>query len=188
MNLYFAAKHFHLGRRAGFPVIFIVLVLLIFGAGYSLHANFNNTFWQPKSASELLVAAVGAAGGFVYFLYSQHHQGVQMFASLFDKFNTRYDKLNERLNVIISRQIGSPLTPEDINTLYDYFNLCAEEHLFYEAGYIDERIWRAWLCGMKPFAADTVIRQLWGQEINAGSYYDFRLSLIDVVKCCKAAS
>lgn len=177
-------KHFYLGRRTKFPAIFVVTVLLMCAAGYWLYANSINTFWQPKSAFELLVAAVGAAGAFVYFLYSQHHQDMQMFAGLFDKFNKRYDKLNEKLNVIISRPIDSPLISEHINTLYDYFNLCAEEHLFYEAGYIDERVWRAWLCGMKHFAADASVRRLWEQEIKSGSYYDFKLSLLDAVKFC----
>lgn len=184
MNLYSMSKHFHLGRRAGFPAIFIVLVLLICGAGYSLHFNVNGTFWQPKSAFELLVAAIGAGGGFVYFLYGQHHQGVQIFVSLFDKFNLRYDALNEKLNAIMKRQTGCPFSPEHINTLNDYFNLCAEEHLFYEAGYIDERVWRAWVCGMKHFAEDAAVRELWQREIDAGSYYDFNLSLLDAMKDC----
>lgn len=180
------SKYFHLGRRASFPSIFVFLVSLMFGAVYLLNAHVSDAFWRPKGAFELLVAAVGAAGGFVYFLYSQHHQGMQTFVGLFDKFNKRYDELNEKLNAILRRPVDSPLEPEHIDTLYDYFNLCAEEHLFYAAGYIDERVWKAWLCGMKQFAADAVVRKLWDQEIQSRSYYDFRLSLIDGAKCGKA--
>lgn len=98
-----------------------------------------------------------------------------MFVSLFEKFNARYDKLNEKLNAIISRPIGSPLAAENITTLYDYFNLCAEEYLYYEAGYIDEKVWQAWLRGMSYFAADESVHRLWEKEIESGSYYGFKL-------------
>jgi hypothetical protein len=103
-------KHFHLGRRAYFPFIFLVAVVLIFGAGYGqLRGNDSAALWQSKTTFELMVTAVGAVAAFVYFLYDQHHKDTQMFVSLFEKFNARYDKLNEKLNAIISRPIGSPL-------------------------------------------------------------------------------
>ena len=104
-----------------------------------------------------------------------------MFVALFEKFNKRYNDLNEKLNAIISRPTDSPLAPEHRDTLYDYFNLCAEEHLFYEAGYIDERVWQAWLLGMKYFAKDAAVRRLWEEEIGAGSYYHFQMSLLDAL-------
>jgi len=169
-------KHFHLGRRAYFPFIFLVAVVLIFGAGYGqLRGNDSAALWQSKTAFELMVTAVGAVAAFVYFLYDQHHKDTQMFVSLFEKFNARYDKLNEKLNAIISRPIGSPLAAENITTLYDYFNLCAEEYLYYEAGYIDEKVWQAWLRGMSYFAADESVHRLWDKEIESGSYYGFKL-------------
>lgn len=71
-------KHFCLGRRSSFPAI---LSLRRRGCAVQglLYANSISTFWQPKSAFELLVVIVGAAGAFVYFLYSQHHQDMLMF-------------------------------------------------------------------------------------------------------------
>ncbi len=42
----------------------------------------------------------------------------------------------------------------DEKILYDYFNLCAEEFLFQEADYIDEKVWQSWLRGMAHFAED----------------------------------
>lgn len=170
-------KHFHLGRRAYFPALFFVAVVLIFGAGYGLFAATGAAFWQPKTAFELMVTAVGAVAAFVYFLYDQHHKDTQMFVSLFEKFNARYDRLNEKLNAIISRPLGSPLIADNVNTLNDYFNLCSEEYLYYEAGYIDEKVWQAWLRGMSYFAADEAVRRLWEKEIESGSYYGFKLCL-----------
>ena len=169
-------KHFHLGRRAYFPALFLFAVVLIFGAGYWLFAATGSAaHGQPKTAFELMVTAVGAVAAFVYFLYDQHHKDTQMFVGLFEKFNTRYDGLNEKLNAIISRPIDSPLVAENITTLYDYFNLCAEEYLYYEAGYIDEKVWQAWLRGMSNFAANESVHRLWEKEIESGSYYGFKL-------------
>ena len=177
-------KYFHLGRRSYFPWIFIFGVVVLFLAGAQVFDNKRSAeFLQPKNAFELFVAVVGTAAAFVHFLYAQHHQGTQMFVSLFDKFNARYNDLNEKLNAIVKREVGTKLLPEHIDTLNDYFNLCAEEHLFYEAGYLDEKVWCAWLCGMKYFARDSAVLQLWKKEIATGSYYHFKLSLLDSAKC-----
>lgn len=176
-------KHFHLGHRANFPAIFLFAVVLMYGAGYRLFADTSSAaFWQPKTAFELMVAVIGAVAAFVYFLYDQHHKDTQLFVSLFEKFNKRYDDLNERLNIIFSRESPASLSPAQEATLSDYFNLCAEEHLFYESGYIDQRVWHAWLLGMKYFAADSVVRSFWEKELASGSYYNFKLSLLDAVE------
>jgi hypothetical protein len=179
------STYFYLGRRSSFPWVFIVAVLVFFlvlwFASYLFLSRGDVGSVQPRTAFELLVVAVGAAAAFVHFLYTQHYQGTQMFVSLFEKFNKRYDDLNEKLNDILSRDTGSPFGEGQVNTLYDYFNLCAEEHLFYESGYIDERVWQAWLRGMKYFAKDSGIRLLWEREIASGSYYQFNLLLLDAI-------
>ena len=177
-------KHFRIGRRVNFPLIFLGVGAALFGVGYlALKLLSTDPSVHPKSTFELLLSVTGAAAAFVFFLYGQHHQNMQMFFNLFEKFNKRYDELNEKLNAITTRSNDSPLLPEHINTLYDYFNLCAEEYLFYEAGYIDEGVWSAWLCGMKNFAADIAVRRLWENELESGSYYGFNLSLLDAAKC-----
>jgi hypothetical protein len=176
-------KHFQLGHRANFPAIFLFAVVVLYCVGYALWGNEDGqSFVQPKNAFELLAAVVGTAAALVYFLYRQHHQDTQMFVSLFEKFNTRYNHLNERLNAIVSRPADSPFLQAHRDALYDYFNLCAEEHLFYEAGYIDEMVWRAWLLGMKHFARDAAVRRLWEEEIITGSYYHFQLTLLDALE------
>ena len=158
------AKHFRLGTRRSFPWIFVIGVVvffgLLFGVGEFVRV-WEGDLLQSKGVFEFLLLAVGASAAFVHFLYAQHHQGTQIFLSLFDKFNTRYDKLNEELNAIMGRKTGPDLLPTQIDTLYNYFNLCAEEHLFYETGYVDETVWCAWLCGMKYFASNAaVLRKL----------------------------
>lgn len=177
-------NHFKIQRRVNFPLIFLVSVVLFFGVGF-LVLKYSNTepHVQPKSTFELLVSVVGIAGAFVYFLYSQHHQDMQMFVNLFKEFNERYNRLNEKLNAVVLRSCEEPLTTAEIGTLYDYFNLCAEEYLFYEAGYIDEKVWLSWLCGMKTFLKNEKVRRLWERETKEGSYYGFKLALIDNANC-----
>jgi hypothetical protein len=173
-------KHFHLGRRAYFPAIFLGAVLLgMVGFAIWLELCGASAVSLTKNAFELFLTFVGAVGAFVYFLYGQHHQDTQMFVSLFEKFNARYDKLNEKLNAIIRRPNATPLGTEQKDTLYDYFNLCAEEHLFYVSGYIDEEVWQAWLRGMQEFAKDPEVKRFWEAEINLGSYYHFRTALLN---------
>jgi len=173
-------KHFYLGRRASFPSIFIVLAFVLFITGI-LYARLMNSQLavSPSDDLKLLIAAVSSAAAFVYFLYTQHHQDTQTFISFFEKFNRRYDGLNEKLNAIIDRPANSQFGPKEKDTLYDYFNLCSEEYLFYESGYIDERVWRAWLFGMKHYAKDAAVRRLWEQELESSSYYKFKMSLFD---------
>jgi hypothetical protein len=57
----------------------------------------------------------------------------------------------------------------------DYFNLCAEEHLFHEAGYIYDPIWESWRNGMKWYGTDPRVASIWAKERATNSYYGFEL-------------
>ena len=155
-----------LKRRTRFPWLFLGLCIVAIPA-VSLLAQDNKT--------EIAVSVMAAIGGLVYFLYAQHHNDVETFRDLFQKFNERFDKLNEALNDILERKESAPLRAKEKQTLYDYFNLCAEEHLFFQAGYIDEEVWKQWCQGMLVFESDTQIRELWESELKHGSYYGFNL-------------
>jgi hypothetical protein len=58
--------------------------------------------------------------------------------------------------------------------LFTYFNLCAEEYFFYQAGYIDQSVWESWSRGMQVFFNHPRIQPLWEQDSMAGSYYGFQ--------------
>ena len=90
---------------------------------------------------------------------------------MFTGFNQRYDAQNNKLLTILKN--SEPLQEEQKQYLIDYFNLCAEEYIFYKAGYIDDRVWDAWYNGMKQFGQDHRISELWGQERKTDSYYGF---------------
>jgi hypothetical protein len=66
------------------------------------------------------------------FLYSQHLQETRLFTELFQTFNERYDRLNHSLNEIAgSARVG--LSADSQQLLMDYFNLCAEEYLYFRS-------------------------------------------------------
>ncbi len=90
---------------------------------------------------------------------------------LFVYFNDRYDGMNESLMKSL-KTVGA-LTTDDVNNFVDYFNLCAEEHVFHELGCIYEPVYLAWRNGMKWFGKDPRVVNLWMQERESNSYYGF---------------
>jgi hypothetical protein len=156
---------FKLQRRDSYPYIFII------SAGISVLAYY---YFDPGfSKPELLFSLLGSISAFVYFLYAQHNSNTERFIVLFKDFNARYDLLNAHLNHIIKQPELDPLSEQDLNHLYDYFNLCAEEYMFYRAGYIEERVWSAWEKGMHFFLCNAKIAVVWEQELQQESYYGF---------------
>lgn len=158
---------FRLRNRSWFPWLFLGLCVVVIPLIYWL--------LPPEKKIEGLLPTLGVVGAFVGFLYSQHLQQTRLFSELFTEFNQRYDKLNEQLNAICARPEGSPLDDNDANVLFDYFNLCAEEYLFFSAGYIDLDVWQSWYRGMEVFIKDPEIRGLWEKELKSGSYYGFTI-------------
>lgn len=82
--------------------------------------------------------------------------------------------MNEKLNEIIDASSSDKLTADEIKTLFDYFNLCGEEYLFFKRGYIDPVAWRAWHNGMRFFYKNPRINAVWLRELEANSYYGLR--------------
>lgn len=163
-----------LKRRDWFPWAFL---------GMSATATFLLFVWKKDLlAAELLLSVLGSIAAFFHFLYSQHNSNTDRFIGLFRSFNERYDRLNDDLNRIHARPTTEVLSLAERQTLYDYFNLCAEEYLFFIGGYIDKDVWNSWVCGMKFFAGNAEIRRLWESELAQGSYYGFPLALLTVEK------
>ncbi|MFN9133125.1 MAG: hypothetical protein ACK5XO_10655, partial [Phycisphaerales bacterium] len=123
--------------------------------------------------TEVALAVLGLVGGLGYFVYQQHLSQTELFAHLFEKFNTRYDAMNERLAELrASRKSLEEWAESGRQGVIDYFNLCAEEWLFFQAGYIDQRVWDAWYNGMKHYARDERFAAIWNKEPK-DSYYGF---------------
>lgn len=132
--------------------------------------------WIPKlQTTEFLYPALGAVVGLSYFVLKQHLEEVKLFKELFTEFNERFDEMNGDLFDILEGPVDRELTSDEKKKLFDYFNLCAEEYLYYRKGFIYQEVWDAWRNGMRVFSNCPRIRSLWGAELEANSYYGFKL-------------
>jgi hypothetical protein len=132
---------------------------------------------------------IGGLVSFMYFIQKHQLDEARLFKDLFVEFNRRYDDLNGKLNDILRENTDSMiLSPPEKNTIYDYFNLCAEEYLFFRKGYIYPEVWDDWLNGMKIYFRDPRIRKLWSKEAETESYYglDLREELKEVFQTGEA--
>lgn len=154
---------FNLRKKNHYPYIFGMLAV----AAWILWRCSGDR--DPK----LLVTILTTAGAFVYFLYQRHEKETELFRVLFKEFNERYDKMNNVLRVINEHSEKDDLTGEQLGKLDDYFNLCAEEFLYFEAGFIDPKVWRAWHNGMRVYLKNGRIREHWRKEYGTDSYYGF---------------
>jgi len=124
---------------------------------------------------EIIIGLVTLVCGINYFLLQRHLEEARFFKELVTEFNGRYDKQNNTL--LVALENDGPFEQKQKQAFIDYFNLCAEEFLFYEVGYIYERVWEAWYNGMKQFGRDPRITELWLREIQTDSYYGFEFPI-----------
>jgi hypothetical protein len=147
-------------------VIFFVILLSI-----GLRLRFPDSI-----GTELLLSIIGGSLAVSYFC-TQHSLEEKRFSrELFSDFNCRYDKLNEALFDIV--RSTADLSPSEMKTLDDYFNLSAEEWLHYSDGVISPRIWKSWNNGMKTFYRIPKIKKYWDSELASDSYYGFSSDLL----------
>lgn len=159
---------------------------------FSRHFIFKNYWWIAILVGGLLsavsflyggsdrVSLVGAsiAGtiGFCYFVQRQKLAETELFHQLFTHFNARYDKLNGPLTDMALEDM--PITKEQRGMIVDYFNLCAEEYLFYQEGFIHERVWKSWCRGMTWYLKRHPFKDVWNEEEKSESFYGLTLDII----------
>jgi hypothetical protein len=152
--------------------LWIVAALLIAGIVIHMIASVLG-----RASIEILISWTGIVVAFFYFIHKQGLEEVRLFNELFKECNARYDGLNEQLNRIVSE--NKELSVDEKNLLYDYFNLCGEEYIYYRRGYIYPEVWTAWCNGMKYFMKNGYIKKLWEEEERLGSYYGLTLAEIE---------
>jgi hypothetical protein len=130
--------------------------------------------FAPHQQSKFLLSMIGAVAGFFYFIYRKHLDETKLFKELFIGFNQRYDSMNDTLNSILNGPPERPLSEDERRGVYRYFNLCAEEHFFYEAGYIDQKVWEAWAKGMSILYKNPRVQEVWKNDWALDSYYGFK--------------
>jgi hypothetical protein len=124
----------------------------------------------------LVGSVVAATLGFCYFVQQQKLAETTLFKQLFSEFNARYDGMNGRLAAIANLGIA-PDENEKVEVV-DYFNLCAEEYLFYKEGYIHPEVWRSWCRGMLWYLEREPFNSMWEIEAETDSYYGLTLTII----------
>jgi hypothetical protein len=120
----------------------------------------------------VLVSAVGSFWALAFYLRGRHAEDARFAKELLTEFNQRYDRLNNDLQSALWR--SASFEEETKLQFIKYFNLCAEEWLFWKAGYIYDPVWKAWENGMKQYGRDPRVIALWKKEEGTDSYYGFK--------------
>lgn len=139
-----------------------VLILIVYLIVPPAHQN-----------SSVLLTVVGGLAALAFYLHRRHAEDTRLVKELLTEFNDRYDKLGSDLQFALSHR--GDFEKEIELKFIRYFNLCAEEWLFWKAGYIYDPVWRAWENGMKQYSKDTRVMSLWDAEAKTNSYYGFDL-------------
>jgi hypothetical protein len=161
----------HMGKRFVFKnygwIAFVVTTVAI-GLIVMLHV--------PKRES-LIASTLGTTLAFCYFVQKQKLDELKLFNDLFSAFNERYEEMNAELEEI---REGKGMDDAELKkTLVGYFNLCAEEYLFFDEGYIHPKAWQSWCSGMLYYLQSEPINGVWKQEVTSGSYYGLTLDVIE---------
>lgn len=126
---------------------------------------------EEYRTTHLLAATISMVWGVSYFFHRSHADDARFMKELLEYFNRRYDEQNNGLLKLLAKREEFDL--DDMLTVIDYFNLCAEEWVFRKAGYIYDPVWESWLNGMRQFGRDKRVAELWRQERKTNSYYGF---------------
>lgn len=119
-----------------------------------------------------LLASILLTGVTLAFNISQTNlSNDRMFKELFSEFNHKYNVLNDYLEKIKSLK-ESQLNEKQ--KIVDYFNLCAEEYLWYKRRRIPNDIWNSWKTGISYYKSCEKFQRVAQDESHYdSSYYNF---------------
>ena len=98
-----------------------------------------------------------------------------LFKELFKTVNDRYDsKLNDLINSLRNDE-QREINDQERNLIIDYFNLCAEEYLWYKKKRLPQDVWKAWKAGILQNLTIRQVKKIYDLETNSAngeiSYY-----------------
>lgn len=126
--------------------------------------------WIDKSTG---VTLIGAFISIAFFTQKQKLEELAEFRKLFESFNKRYDALEQQLSAVLLQPKNKVLSRSERECIIRYFNLCAEEYLYYKKGLIFKEVWVAWRAGMDQYKTSKAIEDIWNEEPQRPSYYGF---------------
>jgi hypothetical protein len=144
--------------------LFILILLL----------SIDSTLFYLKIFNGEIFTAIFASVVTAYYAYLKLKiENDKMFKDLFESFNNKYNgDTNDIFNEL--RKISPETKIEEVkengeNIILDYFNLCAEEYLWYSKGRIPEKVWKAWKCGIIENINIPQVKELYKKEIKNGT-------------------
>ena len=135
---------------------------------------------SPYRSASVLLAIVGSFWALAFYFHWRRANDARFVKELLTEFNDRYDKLGSDLQFAIWNR--GEFEKETQLKFIRYFNLCAEEWLFWKAGFIYEEVWRAWENGMKQYGRDPRVMALWEKEKKTDSYYGFKFPSVETLR------
>lgn len=126
---------------------------------------------SPYRSASVLLSIVGSFWALAFYLHRRQAEDARFAKDLLTEFNQRYDKIGTDLQFALSHR--GDFEKETELKFVRYFNLCAEEWLYWSTGHIQDPVWRAWQNGMKQYARDNRVMAIWDEEAKTDSYYGF---------------
>lgn len=156
-------------------------------------------FFDLLEPFQTLIAA--ALGGLIaaWFNLSKINLDRRVFKrELFEKFNRRYDDLNDKLLRLSHWEFETKrqhqaengksledlweelfesdpcIKPDEVVVIADYINLCSEEYYWFKHGFVENDVWKCWYGGMMQWYADSFfVRRIVNREMkNNAPYYN----------------
>jgi len=152
---------------------YVIIVLLVFLSSIVI------SILTMKTEANLWTQSATFAGialSAIYFVQKQKLEEMKLFKELFTEFNEKYALQNDNLSDIKSN--NNMAVDKRNKILDDYFNLCAEEYLFYKEGRIHNEVWGSWCRGMNEHLSNDVINEYWEKAQKENSYYGLTTSII----------
>ncbi len=126
-------------------------------------------------SGSVLLTVVGGIGALAFYIHRRHGEDARLIKDLLKEFNERYDELGTDLQFASSRR--GDFEMETQLKFVRYFNLCAEEWVYWRLGYIYDEVWQAWENGMRQYSGDLRVVALWRTEEKSNSYYGFKFPI-----------
>lgn len=155
--------------RSNKELIQILMLFLILGI----------VLFSITSKWELILSVVGVGITLAFGVSQSKLANDRMFKELFTEFNQRYNNLNDDLQRIT---LEGELNHSDSLKIIDYFNLCAEEYMWFRKSRISCEVWDSWVNGIASYKKNDHFKEVACSEREFdSSYYHFFTEVWDKI-------
>lgn len=131
---------------------------------------------------ELMFGLLGSIATLYFGLMKYEIENDRIFMELFKNFNSKYKTEYNDLFEKLKQNKNEKISENESSLIIDYFNLCAEEYLWFSKKRLPKDVWKAWKAGMMENLEIEQIKQVYFDEIKSErgrkSYY----GLFDKIK------